>query len=245
MKPTVMITGSSRGIGSATARVFAKADYNLILTCHTATYELEQLALELTSNYDISVLTYTLDLSSPEAIFDLFQQLSHVSPSVTIDVLINNAGISHIGLFTQLSTTEILQILNTNLTSAMLCSQAVLPSMIKQQTGRIINISSVWGCAGASMEVAYSTSKAGLNGFTRALAKEVAPSNIQVNALACGMIDTSMNDCFTTEEQNLIIEEIPANRMGTPIEVATYLLQLANSPLYLTGQVIGFDGGWM
>lgn len=245
MKPTVMITGASGGIGHATAHVFAKADYNLILTCHTATYELDQLAKELTSTYDISVFTYSLDLSSPQEITDLFLQLSHMTPSVTIDVLINNAGMSHIGLFTQLSTNEMMQILNTNLTSAMLCSQAVLPSMIRRQAGHIINISSIWGCTGASMEVVYSTSKAGLNGFTRALAKEVAPSNIQVNAVACGMIDTSMNNCFTEEERNLILEEIPANRMGTPIEVATYLLQLANSPLYLTGQVIGFDGGWM
>ncbi len=115
--------------------------------------------------------------------------------------------------------------------------------MIQNRAGKIINISSIWGCSGASMEVAYSTTKAGLTGFTKALAKEVAPSNIQVNCIACGLIDTPMNHCFSKEELDAFTESIPANRMGTAKEVALFVAQLLTSSTYLTGQVIPFDGG--
>ena len=117
--------------------------------------------------------------------------------------------------------------------------------MVSQKRGTIINISTVWGDAGASMEVAYSTSKAGLNGFTRALAKELAPSNIHVNAIACGLIDTDMNKCFSKDDLAIIIEQIPADRIGKPEEVAKLTLQLATGNEYLTGQIINLDGGWV
>ncbi len=116
--------------------------------------------------------------------------------------------------------------------------------MLKKHSGKIINISSVWGTAGASMEVAYSASKGGLNAFTKALAKELAPSNIQVNAIACGMIDTSMNSCFSAEDMETLISEIPADRIGSPEEVAALVLQTAKAPDYMTGQIITIDGGW-
>ena len=117
--------------------------------------------------------------------------------------------------------------------------------MVHAKQGRILQISSVWGQAGASMETAYSASKGGVNSFTRALAKELAPSNIQVNAVACGVIDTDMNRCFTEEERNAMIEEIPADRMGTPEEVAALVGQLVNAPAYMTGQILTIDGGWI
>lgn len=116
--------------------------------------------------------------------------------------------------------------------------------MVRNQYGRIINISSVWGIAGASCEVAYSASKGGVNAFTKALAKELAPSNISVNAIACGVVDTRMNQHFSTEEQQKLAEEIPAGRFGTPKETAQLAAFLASAPAYLTGQIISLDGGW-
>ena len=153
-----------------------------------------------------------------------------------LDVLINNAGIAWMGLLTDMSIEEWNRMISTNLSSAFYCCRAALPYMIHQKAGRIINISSMWGTVGASCEVAYSATKSGLNGLTRALAKELAPSNIQVNAIACGVIDTVMNDLLDAEEKAAIAEEIPAGRFGTPEEVALLAWQLANAPAYLTGR---------
>ena len=135
--------------------------------------------------------------------------------------------------------------INTNLYSAFCVSQEVIPYMIHEKNGCIINISSVWGNVGASMEVAYSASKGGMNAFTRALAKELGPSNIQVNAIACGVIDTDMNQCFSEEERQALIDEIPADRMGKPQEVGQLVVQLCDGNDYLTGQIITLDGGWI
>jgi 3-oxoacyl-[acyl-carrier protein] reductase len=135
--------------------------------------------------------------------------------------------------------------MSVNLDSLFYTCKYALPPMLDKKQGRIINISSVWGNVGASMEVAYSASKGGVNSFTRALAKELAPSNIQVNALACGVIDTQMNACFTPEEKAALIEEIPSDRFGRPEEIASLVMQLASAPDYLTGQIISVDGGWL
>ena len=178
-------------------------------------------------------------MSKEEEVDELFAGID------SLDLLINNAGISYIGLLQDMTLNEWRRIINVNLDSAFLTSRAALNLMIPKQSGRIINISSIWGERGASMEVAYSASKGGLNAFTRALAKEVAPSNIQVNAIACGVIDTEMNRCFSTEEMASIIEEIPADRLGLPSEVASLAVSLASAPAYLTGQVITIDGGFV
>ncbi|MBO5524526.1 MAG: SDR family oxidoreductase, partial [Roseburia sp.] len=162
-----------------------------------------------------------------------------------IDVLINNAGISHIGLLSDMTIEEWNRIVNTNLTSVFSSCKLAIPYMVHQKAGKIINISSVWGIAGASCEVAYSACKGGVNAFTKALAKELAPSNIQVNAIACGVIDTQMNACFSEEEREALAEEIPAGRFGLPEEVAALALQLATGNDYLTGQIITLDGGWL
>ena len=160
-----------------------------------------------------------------------------------IDILINNAGISYIGLLQDMSILEWNNIINTNLTSAFLMSKYVIPYMLKKQNGHIINISSVWGNIGASMEVAYSASKGGLNTFTKALAKELAPSNILVNTISPGFIDTEMNKNFEKEELEAIFEEIPLGRAGKTSEVADLVYKIATSK-YLTGQIITIDGGW-
>ena len=160
------------------------------------------------------------------------------------DILINNAGISHVGLLTDMSLEEWNRVLQVNLTSMFCCCKHAIPPMVHEKSGRILNISSVWGNVGASCEVAYSASKGGVNGFTRALAKELGPSGITVNAIACGVIDTRMNRCFSEDERRQISEEIPVGRFGLPQEAASLALSLVNAPDYLTGQVITLDGGW-
>ena len=153
-------------------------------------------------------------------------------------------GISHIGLLTDMTEEEWQKIMSTNVDSLFYTSKFGVPKMLQKHQGKIINISSVWGNVGASMEVAYSTSKGAVNSFTKALAKELAPSNIQVNAIACGLINTDMNSYFSEEDIDNIIEEIPANRIGLPEEVAKLCHMLAEAPEYLTGQIITLDGGW-
>lgn len=235
---TVLITGASRGIGAAIAETFAAAGYHLYMTCIHSEDKLQALASRLTAEYGITCHTFVGDMGDYDTVCRLFEQITH------LDILINNAGISHIGLLTDMTPEEWQQVMNTNLNAAFYLSKCAASSMLQNYSGRIINISSVWGEYGASMEVAYSASKGGLNAFTKALAKELAPSNIQVNAIACGVIDTDMNRCFSEEELAALTEEIPADRMGSPAEVGKLALQLAEAPSYLTGQIITLDGGW-
>ena len=162
-----------------------------------------------------------------------------------VDVLINNAGIAHIGLLSDMSIEDWNHIVSNNLTSVFSYCKCVIPKMVSRQTGKIINISSVWGNVGASCEVAYSACKGGINSLTKALGKELAPSNIQVNAIACGIIDTQMNACFSDSERQELADEIPAGRFGQPEEVAHLALQLATANDYLTSQIITLDGGWI
>ena len=161
-----------------------------------------------------------------------------------IDILVNNAGISHIGLLQDMTYEEWQNIINVNLGSVFTMCKNVIPFMLKAGHGKIINISSVWGNVGASCEVAYSASKGGINSFTRALAKELAPSNIQVNAIAFGAIDTDMNHFLDEEERTSLIDEIPAGRLASPEEAAQFITSISDSGTYLTGQIISMDGGW-
>ncbi|MCR5511300.1 MAG: SDR family NAD(P)-dependent oxidoreductase [Lachnospiraceae bacterium] len=234
-----LVTGASRGIGLAVAEALAREGYDLYLTCDRTFDVLKDISEDLARDYAVSVTPTRTDMSKEEEVDELFAGID------SLDLLINNAGISYIGLLQDMTLNEWRRIINVNLDSAFLTSRAALNLMIPKQSGRIINISSIWGERGASMEVAYSASKGGLNAFTRALAKEVAPSNIQVNAIACGVIDTEMNRCFSTEEMASIIEEIPADRLGLPSEVAALAVSLASAPAYLTGQVITIDGGFV
>ena len=242
-KRCVMITGASRGIGAAIAEKFAREGWNLVLTCIHSKEKLSALCEQLQEAYSVECLPFVGDMGSEADVKACFSLVEKNFGG--LDVLVNNAGISRVGLFTDLSLEEWNQVLNTNATSVFLCSKAALPHMIHQKAGAIINLSSVWGCVGASCEVAYSASKGAINALTKALAKELAPSGISVNAIACGAIDTDMNACFTEEEKADIAEEIPAGRFGRPAEVADLTYDLATQSSYLTGQIIRLDGGWI
>ena len=243
MRKTVLITGASRGIGRAIATAFAKDGCNLVITCSKTENELLELKKELEEKYAIDVLASVGDVSDYAYVEQLF---SHIEKRFNgVDVLINNAGISYVGLLTDMSIDDWNHIVGINLTSIFSTSRLAIPYMLSKKAGKIINISSVWGNVGASCEVAYSACKGGMNAFTKGLAKELAPSNIQVNAIACGCIDTQMNACFSEEERALLAEEIPAGRFGMPEEVASLALSLASGNEYLTGQIITLDGGWI
>ncbi|MFI3171395.1 MAG: 3-oxoacyl-ACP reductase FabG [Eubacteriales bacterium] len=242
MKKTILITGASRGIGKAIALACANENVNLVLTCNKNFNALESVA-ELCRESGCNCLTFVGDIGSPENVAELFTNIEQHYEGV--DVLVNNAGISHIGLMTDMKLEEWNTIIATNLSSVFYCCHAAVPYMVRKQCGKIINISSVWGDAGASCEVAYSATKGGVNSFTKALGKELAPSNIQVNALALGVIDTEMNRCFSQEEKEVLIDAIPAGRMGTPNEIGKMVASLLDGHEYLTGQVITVDGGFL
>lgn len=233
-----LITGASRGIGKAIAIELAKNGYDIYAVCKHSVQALEELCSRLENEYGIRAAAIPTDVSDAESVDRLFAQIED------IDVAVNNAGISYIGLLTDMSVEEWQAVIGTNLNALFFVSRKAVPFMLRKRKGKIINISSVWGNVGASMEVAYSASKGGVNAFTKALAKELAPSNIQVNAIACGVIDTEMNRCFGEEERASLCEEIPADRFGQASEVASLVLQLIQGNEYLTGQIITLDGGW-
>ncbi len=237
-RPLALVTGASRGIGAAIARELAREGYDLILTCSGTMDDLQALAKKLEERRGILCRTSKTDVGNWEEVKALFEQIGH------LDVLVNNAGISYVGLLSDQTPEEWDRILRVNLTGAFYTSKLAIPLMLQKHCGRILNISSVWGTVGASLEVAYSASKGGLNAFTRALAKELAPSGIAVNAIACGVIDTKMNDVFSREEMEALRCEIPADRIGKPEEVAQLAINLLRSPDYLTGQIVTMDGGW-
>mgnify|MGYP000575019454 FL=1 len=243
MKQTALITGASRGIGAALAETFARAGYQLTLCCQHSEEKLMTLSKRLQEQYHTTVLVRIGDVGDYAFVKTMVD--ATLEAFGAIDVLINNAGISYIGLLTDMSIEDWNRIVATNLTSVFSTCRCVVPSMVHNKRGRIINISSVWGNVGASCEVAYSACKGGINSFTRALGKELAPSQITVNAIACGVIDTDMNRCFSEEERAELIAEIPAERMGRPEEVAELALSIASGHAYLNGQIITLDGGWI
>ena len=237
----ILITGASRGIGRAIAQLFAREGYSLILVAKNNKDALADVC-EYAKSFGADCHTYLTDVSDPEAVRDLHARVSE--NHISISGIINNAGISTFGLFQDISIEEWRQVLDTNLSSVFYVCKYFIDDLLSKHNGHIINISSVWGNVGASCEVAYSASKGGLNSLTKALAKELAPSNISVNALACGAIDTDMNHRLTSEERTQLVEEIPAGRMGLPEEVAQAVYNIYVSPAYLTGQIITMDGGW-
>ena len=238
MSKYALVTGASRGIGREIAHMRAADGYHLYLTCIRSEKMLADYAAELSGRYNVSCTPFTGDMGNAQDVEALFSSIE------TLDVLINNAGISYVGLLSEMSPSDWRKILSTNLDSVFYTSRLAIPLMLRRHSGRIINISSVWGNVGASMETAYSASKGGVNSFTKALAKELAPSNIQVNAIACGVIDTDMNRCFSPEEMEALRQEIPCDRIGTTADVAQMVKSLLHAPSYLTGQIITLDGGW-
>ncbi len=238
MGRNVLITGASRGIGAAIATEYAAGGYDLILNTSKSSADLNTLAFKLITQYGINCINSIGDIGDPDYVRKLFSSVEH------LDVLINNAGVSYIGLIQDMTDADWRRVIDTNLSGVFYTCREASRLMLKEHAGSIINISSIWGDQGASMEVAYSASKGGVNTFTRALAKELAPSGISVNAISCGVINTSMNSCFSEEEMKQIIEEIPKGRLGTPEEVAKVAFYLGNAPEYLTGQIIGVDGAY-
>lgn len=240
MKRKVLVTGASRGIGREIAISFAGEKDELFLTCKKNIDELKRLAESLEKEYGVPCHAYSCDMGDYAQVEKLFSNIED------IDIVVNNAGIAWMGLVTDMSVEEWNKVLGTNLNSVFYTTKLAVPIMVRKKSGRIINISSVWGDVGASCEVAYSASKGGVNAFTKALAKELAPSNIQVNAVSCGVIDTDMNRSHLEQEDlDELEQEIPVGRMGSPREVAHLVQKLAEAPAYLTGQVITIDGAWI
>lgn len=235
------VTGASRGIGAAIAEKLAGEGCHLAIIGRSKE-RLEQKAREISKAYHVVCLAFPGDVGDPDFIEAAFGQVKERMG--TVDILVNNAGISYMGLLTEMELTEWNRLISTNLTAAFLCCKYAAGQMLPKKSGKIINISSVWGNVGASCEAAYSASKGGVNALTKALAKELAPSNIQVSAIALGAIDTDMNRCLSPEERSVLEEEIPCGRFGTTKEVAELVYALTKAPSYLTGQVITMDGGW-
>ena len=242
MKQTVVITGASRGIGKETALRFAKEHWNVVINSSKSIEALNEVKDEILS-CGADCLALAGDVQDSGFVHELIvRSLERFS---SIDVLVNNAGISYVGLLSDMSVEEWNRILNTNLSSVFYGCKEVVPSMVSQKSGKIINVSSVWGEVGASCEVAYSATKGGIISLTKALAKELAPSNIQVNAVSFGAIDTSMNACFSKEELEELANEIPAGRLGSSEEAGDFIYQIATMNSYVTGQVFRMDGAWI
>lgn len=242
MLRTILITGASSGIGAATAIAFAKPNNRLILVSRKNREGLKKIEDEA-RKMGAEILSILADVSDYEDCKSVVQQ--GVERFDTIDLLVNDAGISHIGLFQDMTPDEWQRVMNVNIGSVMNLCHLVIPSMVHRHHGRIINISSVWGNVGASCEAVYSASKGAINSFTKALAKELAPSNIQVNAIAFGAIETPMNAWLSKEEAEALADEIPAGREGTKEEAAQMICMVADAPDYLTGQILTMDGGWI
>lgn len=241
-RPVAVITGASRGIGRAAALAFAEHGYDCSVACLHRQAELEDTAARITAG-GASCLTFTGDLGDPDVCRRLFEETD--ARFGRLDVLVNNAGAAHIGLFQDMSFEQCDRLLRTDLVSYLTCCRLAIPLMLRRKSGSILNLSSVWGNVGASCETVYSAAKGGVNALTRALAKELAPSGIRVNAIACGVIDTEMNQCLSGEERDALRESIPMGRFGSPEEVAEFALAIVLHAPYLTGQVISYDGGWI
>lgn len=243
IKKNVLITGASRGIGRSTALLFADKGFHVFLNCHKSIEELQKVQQEIEQNHPDCSTIITGNVGNPEDVRSIFREMYNHCDS--LDVLVNNAGVAHIGLLMDLTDEEWRRIIDTNLSSVFYCCREAVPKMVSKKSGRIINISSMWGSVGASCEAAYSASKSGIHGLTRALAKELAPSGISVNAIACGVIDTVMNAQLDKTERQELAEEIPAGRFCSPEEIAEVIWQTVNTPVYMTGQIIGVDGGYI
>lgn len=240
MNPAVLITGASSGIGRETAVLFAAKGFDTIINCKNNSAGLSELANELEAG-GTKVLPVVKDVSDPAQVEEMFEIIS--KNDMLPDIIINNAGISHIGLLQDMSFEEWNCVIGTNLTSVFNVCKCAIPHMLQAGGGRIINISSMWGNTGASCEVAYSASKGGLNAFTKALAKELAPSRIQVNAVAFGAVDTRMNSFLSEDELSALVDEIPSGRLCGAAEAASIIYRVASLSEYVTGQIITADGG--
>lgn len=233
----VIVSGGSRGIGAAIVRLFSENGDKVVFLYHSSKEKAESLAKST------GAVALRCDVSKPDEANAAIEQAIEILGGV--DVLINNAGVSHMGLLQDITDEDWNKVLHTNLSSAVYLSRAAIPELVKQKQGRIINIGSVWGRCGASFEVAYSATKAGLRGLTMALAKELGPSGITVNCIEPGVIRTDMNAHLSSEDMEALKEETPLCRIGEPEEVAELVRFLASDEAsFITGQCIGIDGGF-
>ncbi len=242
-KKTVLITGSSRGIGREMARLFAKNNYNVVINYNKSEKEAQELLEELIQiNCDIKM--FKADVSNIDEAEALVKFT--IGSFEKIDVLINNAGISRFNTFTEISYEQWHEVMNVNLNSVFYVTKKALQYMIPEYSGKIINISSIWGLVGAANEVHYSTSKAALIGMSKALAKELGPSNIQVNVIAPGVIQTDMLNEVDEDTIELLKYDTPLMRIGKAIDIARCALFLAeDGGDFITGQVISANGGFV
>lgn len=240
---TVLITGGSGGIGGAIAERFAAVGMNIVIhymNSHEAANDVARRCMA----HGAKVMTVTADMRDRTQLVRMAERLEN--SGMQPDILVNNAGKAHYGMLADVTEEEWDDIMAVNLKGTFLCSQIFMPYMISQRFGRILNVSSVWGISGASCEVAYSASKGGVNAFTKALAKELAPSGVTVNAVAPGAVNTAMLANLQEEEIRMLEEEIPLGRLASAEEIASlvYFLALPESG-YITGQVISPNGGWI
>lgn len=241
MNRTVLITGSSSGIGRETAVIFARNGYNVIINGFHNEKGLQETAERVSASGGrcLSFLKDVSDFDNVKFIFDEAKKCGMIP-----DTIINNAGISYVGLLQDMTPDQWQNVIGTNLTSAFNTVRCAIPYMLAMGGGTIINVSSMWGCVGASCEAAYSASKGGLNAFTKAMAKELAPSNIKVNAVAFGTVDTSMNSFLSNEEKKELKDQIPAGHFCSASEAASILYGVSQLDNYVTGQIITADGGF-
>ena len=243
MRKNVLITGASGGIGEAMCREFAKNGYNVVIHYNSSEEAALKLQQEIESQYQVKAVPIKADLRNSDEVKALARKATAILGNT--DVLINNAGVAYLTLFQTADDNKVRELFDINLMSAMNLTKEILPSMIRNQSGRIINISSMWGIAGASCEVHYSASKSALIGFTKALAKEVGPSGITVNCIAPGYIDTKMNSSIDDESVAEIVEATPMGRKGRSEDVSALAMFLAGENAdFITGQIISVDGGY-
>ncbi len=236
----VVVTGGSRGIGAEIVKLLAKANHNVIINYNKSEECAKNVEREL-KKLGCTVDIFKADVSKKEEAESLIKFA--INKYGRIDVLVNNAGISQTKLFTEITDEDWQNMISNNLNSAFYCTREAVKNMIHNKNGLVVNISSIWGVTGASMEVHYSTAKSGLIGFTKALAKELGPSNIRVNAIAPGIIDTDMCKEYSAEEKEKIKEEIPLEKIGTAENIAKCIKWLIEDD-YVTGEVISINGGW-
>lgn len=236
MNKVAIVSGGSRGIGASIVETLASSGFNVVLNYRFSADKANNIASKFSN-----VVTFQADVSDHAQVKSLVDFT--ISKFGRIDLLVNNAGIDFINTLSDTSDSDFDKVLKNNLYSAFYLSKEVSPYMINAKSGLIINISSIWGIVGASCEMAYSVSKAGLDAMTKSLAKELGPSNIRVNSIAPGIIDTDMNSFLSKEELSEIVNDIPLERIGLPSDVADTVLFLEKNS-YITGQVIQVTGGW-
>ena len=241
MKQIAIVTGASRGIGREIAKTLTRAGIQVVANYNKSEQKAKELKEELKNeNMDIDI--FKADVSKREEAKALVTYT--LNKYGRIDILINNAGISEYKIFTDETDEDWNNVINTNLYSAFVMAQEVIPNMIHNKSGCIINISSIWGMVGASLEVLYSISKAGMDGLTKGLAKELGPSNIRVNSIAPGAMDTDMNADLSTEELKQLEKDTPLGKIGKPEDIAKCVKWLIEDT-FTTGQIISINGGWV